>query len=77
VKVPPTPFKEDLQFRLLQESDYDGAFLGLLRQLTTVGDVTSEQFCERARKAREDPNTFIVVIEDTTQVWGFSSLNNV
>ena len=68
VAVTPTPFAKGLRFRLLEEGDYDGAFLGLLRQLTTVGDVTREQFEERASKAREDPNTYIVVIEDTEHV---------
>lgn len=56
-------------FRRLQESDYEGQFLKLLSQLTTVGDVKREQFEERARWAQQNPSSFIIVLERTSDVW--------
>ncbi|KAF0979241.1 hypothetical protein FDP41_001584 [Naegleria fowleri] len=51
------------QARPIEPSDYEKGYLTLLSQLTTVGDISRENFLKRLSQL--DPNTYrIVVIED-------------
>ncbi|XP_052127974.1 probable glucosamine 6-phosphate N-acetyltransferase isoform X2 [Frankliniella occidentalis] len=68
---------EGLRVRPLRRADYRRGFLQLLSQLTSVGDVSEEQFLKRFDAMQACPNTYYVtVIEDTTngQVIGASTL---
>ncbi|KAK1776405.1 acyl-CoA N-acyltransferase [Copromyces sp. CBS 386.78] len=57
---------EGYKLRALRPSDYDTGFLDCLRVLTTVGDITQEQFQDRYNWiSRQDGGYFILVIEDT------------
>jgi len=57
---------EGYQLRALRQGDYDTGFLDCLRVLTTVGDISKDQFDERYRWiSRQDGGYFILVIEDT------------
>jgi len=49
--------------RRLERDDEDKGFLSLLSQLTTVGNVTSEQFASRLLDVRNGPE-FVYVVED-------------
>jgi glucosamine-phosphate N-acetyltransferase len=58
---------EGYKLRPLRRNDFDAGFLDCLRVLTTVGDITKEQWEERYDWiARQDGSYFILVIEDTT-----------
>jgi glucosamine-phosphate N-acetyltransferase len=57
---------EGYQLRALRRGDYDTGFLDCLRVLTTVGEVSKEQFEDRYDwVSRQDGGYFILVIEDT------------
>ncbi|KAK0612349.1 acyl-CoA N-acyltransferase [Bombardia bombarda] len=57
---------EGYQLRALRQSDFDTGFLDCLRVLTTVGEITKQQFEDRyAWISRQDGGYFILVIEDT------------
>ncbi|EAA36297.1 glucosamine 6-phosphate N-acetyltransferase [Neurospora crassa] len=57
---------EGYKLRALRPTDYDTGFLDCLRVLTTVGDITKEQFQDRYNWiSRQDGGYFILVIEDT------------
>lgn len=52
--------------RALRRSDYNNGFLDCLRVLTTVGDITEEEFDERySWMCQQNGTYFIIVIEDT------------
>jgi len=52
--------------RPLSSKDYDRGFLDILGQLTSVGQITKEQFLEHFHEMRLCPNTYyITVIVDT------------
>lgn len=54
------------RLRALRPTDYDTGFLDCLRVLTTVGDISKEQFQNRYDWiSRQDGGYFILVIEDT------------
>jgi len=54
------------QLRSLRIADYDTGFLDCLRVLTTVGDITKDQFEEQYKwMASQRGAYFILVIEDT------------
>jgi len=58
---------EGYTLRPLRRSDYGAGFLDCLRVLTTVGEITEEQFAERYEwLARADSGYFILVIEDSS-----------
>lgn len=62
-----TPLPDGLIMRDLKEDDYDKGYLDLLAQLTSVGEVSSQQFKERFAEVAQRPNDYrIVVIEDPT-----------
>ncbi|RUS70368.1 hypothetical protein EGW08_021870 [Elysia chlorotica] len=68
---------ENLKLRPLCLEDYDKGYLQLLSQLTSVGDVTREQFEDRFNKMKAcDDTYYITVIEDLTskQVIGSATL---
>ncbi|KAK3367149.1 acyl-CoA N-acyltransferase [Lasiosphaeria ovina] len=57
---------EGYQLRALRRSDFDTGFLDCLRVLTTVGDITQQQFEDRySWITRQDGGYFILVVEDT------------
>ncbi|AEO64968.1 59a77614-943d-4269-aec8-325ef5624384 [Thermothielavioides terrestris] len=57
---------EGYKLRALRRTDYDSGFLDCLRVLTTVGDISKEQWEERYDWiARQDGSYFILVVEDT------------
>ncbi|XP_071961906.1 glucosamine 6-phosphate N-acetyltransferase-like [Antedon mediterranea] len=67
--TPRSPQKpgESLIMRPLSATDYQKGFLDLLRQLTSVGEVTEEQFIEQFEHMRSCKNTYyIIVIEDVS-----------
>ncbi len=54
------------KIRALRKSDHNTGFLDCLRVLTTVGDISEEQFEERySWISRQDGGYFILVVEDT------------
>merc|ERR1711911_112389 len=58
---------EGLRVRALCLEDYDRGFLQILGQLTSVGDISREQWEQRWTEMRQCPNTYyVIVIEDTT-----------
>lgn len=62
--------------RALRVSDYDAGFLDCLRVLTTVGEITKEQFAERYQWMASQDTYYVLVIEDTarSQVVGTGNL---
>jgi glucosamine-phosphate N-acetyltransferase len=57
---------EGYKLRPLRPTDFDTGFLDCLRVLTTVGEISKEQFEERyAWLSRQEGGYYIVVIEDT------------
>ena len=57
---------EGYKLRALRRTDYDTGFLDCLRVLTTVGDITKEQFEDQyGWMSRQDGGYFILVVEDT------------
>ncbi|KAG6000103.1 hypothetical protein E4U21_005816 [Claviceps maximensis] len=55
------------KLRALQAADFDTGFLDCLRVLTTVGDITRDQFEEQFKKMKKQQDYYTVVIEDTTR----------
>ncbi|KAI8472929.1 MAG: N-acetyltransferase [Monoraphidium minutum] len=53
----------DLVVRRLESGDYEKGFLGLLAQLTTVGDITRDAFEARLKEVSGD-DYYIAVVED-------------
>eukprot|EP00660_Eupelagonema_oceanica_P006631 gene6631-22998_t len=65
--VPPGRSCEKYTVRHLTRSDYHRGFLELLSQLTTVGDVTAEEFGRRFDEIEQSRATHnVVVIEDVS-----------
>ncbi|KAL1862743.1 Glucosamine-phosphate N-acetyltransferase-like protein [Diaporthe australafricana] len=63
------------KIRALRQSDFHAGFLDCLRVLTTVGDITEEQFAERFEWiGRQDGGYYILVIEDGGKVVGTGAL---
>jgi hypothetical protein len=60
----------------LQLSHYNDGYLDVLRVLTTVGDITEEDFTERFRffKQRNDEYFMLCVLDGTGKVVGTGSL---
>jgi glucosamine-phosphate N-acetyltransferase len=57
---------EGYKLRPLRPTDFDTGLLDCLRVLTTVGEISKEQFEERyAWLSRQEGGYYIVVIEDT------------
>ncbi|BFZ12275.1 hypothetical protein BsWGS_15314 [Bradybaena similaris] len=76
ISKPLTP-EDNLRIRPLQLGDFDKGYLDLLQQLTTVGDVTRDQFVDRFQKMKACPDSYyVVVIEDseTGQIIGSATL---
>jgi glucosamine-phosphate N-acetyltransferase len=54
------------RLRALRRSDYNNGFLDCLRVLTTVGDITEEEFNNQYTWMSQQNGTyFILVVEDT------------
>ncbi|KAI1077814.1 acetyltransferase [Whalleya microplaca] len=51
--------------RSLRLSDYEAGFLDCLRVLTTVGEITKDQFSERYTWMSSQDTYYVLVIEDT------------
>ncbi|KAG6020134.1 hypothetical protein E4U41_002968 [Claviceps citrina] len=62
------------RLRALRETDFDTGFLDCLRVLTTVGDITQDQFVEQFNKMKQQRDYYIMVIEDTNRAAGESSV---
>lgn len=61
--------------RSLRQADYHAGFLECLKVLTTVGDITEEQFAERFEWIRrQDGSYYVLVIEDAGRVVGTGAL---
>lgn len=61
--------------RALRRSDYHAGFLECLRVLTTVGDITEDQFTERFEWIKkQDGGYYILCIEDGGKVVGTGAL---
>lgn len=58
-------FSESLIVRPLLLSDYDHGFLDILKQLTSVGDVSRDSFEKRFNRMKASGDYFVTVIEDT------------
>merc|ERR1712025_1244947 len=62
---------EGLKVRPLCLEDYDRGFLQLLGQLTSVGDISREQWQQRWEEMKNCNSTYyVIVIEDTTVAGG-------
>merc|ERR1711877_22714 len=62
---------EGLRVRPLCLEDYDRGFLQLLGQLTSVGDISREQWQQRWEEMKNCNSTYyVIVIEDTTVAGG-------
>ena len=58
---------EGLVLRSLCLEDYDRGYLTLLSQLTSVGEITREQWESRWHQMRDSNNTYyVIVLEDRT-----------
>nr|CAI5851537.1 unnamed protein product [Callosobruchus analis] len=70
------PGESWLCVRPLRISDYDNGFLQILRQLTTVGNVSRSLFENQFWKMKKSGGYFITVIEDTRthEIIGASTL---
>lgn len=55
------------RFRALRRSDYNSGFLDCLRVLTTVGDISEEDFQKQYDSMDEQEGYYIMVIEDTAR----------
>ncbi|CCE34622.1 hypothetical protein E4U22_001353 [Claviceps purpurea] len=55
------------KLRPLRETDFDTGFLECLRVLTTVGDLTQDEFAAQFEKMKQKQDYYIVVIEDTNR----------
>merc|ERR1712012_1155465 len=56
------PLESSLIVRPLRLSDFDTGFLALLAQLTSVGEITRQQWEERWKELKSSSGYFIVVI---------------
>jgi len=67
-KVPALPpLCSGLTIRPLLLSDFNSGFLPLLAQLTSVGEVTWQQWEERWRELKATAGYFIIVVEDVAE----------
>lgn len=66
---------EGYKIRALRQSDYHAGFLDCLRVLTTVGEISEDQFAERFRWiSKQDGSYYVLVIEDAGKVVGTGAL---
>lgn len=66
---------EGYKIRALRQSDYYIGFLDCLRVLTTVGEISEEQFAERfAWISKQDGSYYVLVIEDGGRIVGTGAL---
>jgi glucosamine-phosphate N-acetyltransferase len=58
---------EGYKIRPLERSDYEAGFLDCLRVLTTVGDISKEQFDQQYETLKKKEDVYyVLVIEDST-----------
>ncbi|KAI5705741.1 hypothetical protein M8J76_014218 [Diaphorina citri] len=69
-------FCDSLIVRPLHSTDYDHGFLEILKQLTSVGDISKDLFQKRFHRMKASQDYLVTVIEDTRtkQVIGTGSL---
>lgn len=66
---------EGYKIRALRQSDYHIGFLDCLRVLTTVGEISEEQFAERFEWiSKQDGSYYVLVIEDGGRIVGTGAL---
>lgn len=57
---------EGYTVRSLRQSDYDAGFLDCLRVLTTVGEITKDQFDDRYKWMTSQDGYYVLVVEDSS-----------
>lgn len=57
-----------MEFRKLSENDYHLGYLELLSQLTTVGEISFEEFKNQFNLIQQNPNHLIYVIEHNQRI---------
>jgi glucosamine-phosphate N-acetyltransferase len=55
------------RIRALRKSDFNSGFLDCLRVLTTVGDLTEEDFHKQYERMLSLESYYIIVVEDTAR----------
>lgn len=66
---------EGYKIRALRQSDYHIGFLDCLRVLTTVGEISEEQFAGRFEWiSKQDGSYYVLVIEDGGRIVGTGAL---
>jgi ribosomal protein S18 acetylase RimI-like enzyme len=60
--------------RQLQKSDFHNGYLKLLEQLTTVGNVTENQFIETVDQMEAQKKVCIVMVDDSKQIKAIGSV---
>jgi len=63
-----------MTYRLLQSSDFNKGFLELLSQLTTVGDITIENFAKKLLDISKNPLHKIFVLEHENKIISCATL---
>lgn len=58
---------EGYRLRALRKTDFDSGFLDCLRVLTTVGEISQEQFEKQFDDMEQQRSYYIIVIEDTNR----------
>lgn len=58
---------EGYRLRALRKTDFDSGFLDCLRVLTTVGEISQEQFEKQFDDMEKQGSYYIIVIEDTNR----------
>lgn len=62
-----TALPDGYRLRALRKSDYDSGFLDCLRVLTTVGEISRQDFERQYEAMASHGGYYIVVIEDTSR----------
>jgi len=63
-----------MNFRLLEKTDFEKGFLELLSQLTTVGDITKNEFMKRFNQILKNKNHRVYVLEQNNKIVSCATL---
>lgn len=63
-----------MTYRLLKESDIDKGFLDLLRQLTTVGNISKDDFLKQFYEISKNTNHKIYILEQNNKIVSCATL---
>ena len=64
----------NMNYRLLEKSDFNKGFLELLKQLTDVGDIDYQQYYQRFLKLLQNPHHKIYVLEKSERIVSCATL---